>query len=212
MLRLACRNLVRRPLRTVLTLSGLAIGVAVLVCLYSFGHGYQQALVGELNRMGMQLMLVPLGCPYDAAARVLKGNELENSLPETVLEQARRDPAVAIAAPMLMVATPRREQGRTDMWVGLDESALQLKPWWQARAGAKWFQNENSVVLGCDAAEIEMRGPGDQFFSPETGAQLTVAGVLERSGTSDDSLFFVPLRTAQKMFKQPGRLTAIAIR
>jgi len=36
--------------------------------------------------------------------------------------------------------------------------------------------------------------------------------VLERSGTSDDSLFFVPLRTAQRMFGQENRLTAVAIR
>jgi len=57
-----------------------------------------------------------------------------------------------------------------------------------------------------------MRTPGDLFFSPETGRKLRVTGVLERSGTSDDSLFFVPLRTAQEMFKQPGRLTAIAVR
>jgi putative ABC transport system permease protein len=39
-----------------------------------------------------------------------------------------------------------------------------------------------------------------------------VAGVLKRSGTSDDSLFFVPLATAQSMFKQPQRITAVAIR
>jgi putative ABC transport system permease protein len=50
------------------------------------------------------------------------------------------------------------------------------------------------------------------LFSPETGERLRVTGVLERSGTSDDSLFFVPLATAQRMFKQPGRLTAVAIR
>jgi len=36
--------------------------------------------------------------------------------------------------------------------------------------------------------------------------------VLQRSGTSDDSLFFVPLKTAQQMFKMPGRLTAVAVR
>ena len=57
-----------------------------------------------------------------------------------------------------------------------------------------------------------MRAPGDLFFSPETGQKLRVAGVLERSGTSDDSLFFVPLKTAQKMFGQSNRLTAVAVR
>src|SRR5207237_9968045 len=48
--------------------------------------------------------------------------------------------------------------------------------------------------------------------SPEARRSLRVAGVLARSGTSDDSLFFVPLATAQRMFQQQGRLTAIAIR
>jgi putative ABC transport system permease protein len=98
------------------------------------------------------------------------------------------------------------------MWVGLDKSALDLKPWWRAKAGESWFVSEDSVILGVDAAEVEQRSPGDRLFSPETGKRLRVTGVLERSGTSDDSLFFVPLATAQRMFKQPGRLTAIAIR
>ena len=98
------------------------------------------------------------------------------------------------------------------MWVGLDESALALKPWWRVKSGDKWFPNDDAVILGCDAAEVEMRTPGDWFYSPETGQKLRVAGVLERSGTSDDSLFFVRLRTAQRMFNQTNRLTAIAIR
>jgi putative ABC transport system permease protein len=195
-----------------LTALGLAVAVAVLACLSAFGHGYQRALRTELERMGLQLMLVPLGCPYDAAARVLKGRTLENSLPEAALEAARRDPAVAVAAPLLMATLPRPAEGRADLWVGLEESALALKPWWRVSAGAGWFRETNSVILGCDAAEVEMRGPGDRFYSPETGQALRVAGVLERSGTSDDSVFFVPLRAAQEMFGQPGRLTAVAIR
>src|SRR6185436_910225 len=131
MLWFALRNLRRRPLRNGLTLAGLAIAVAVLMCLLSFGHGYRRALGTELDRMGMQMMLVPLGCPYDAAARVLKGRTLENSLPESAVEAARKDPAVALAAPLLVAAVPRPEEGRTDMWVGMDDSARALKPWWK---------------------------------------------------------------------------------
>ena len=212
MLLLAFRNLVRRPLRSALAVCGLAAAVAVLACLSAFGQGYRRALGTELDRMGLQMMLVPLGCPYDAAARVLKGKTLENSLPESALQETRRDPAVAIAAPLLMVALPRPNEGRADMWVGLDETAITLKPWWRMKAGESWFRDPDSVILGCDAAEVEMRAAGDWFYSPETGRKLRVAGVLERSGTSDDSLFFVPLRTAQRMFNQTNRLTAIAIR
>jgi putative ABC transport system permease protein len=212
MLKLALRNLLRRPLRNSLTVLGLAIAVAVLVCLFAFSHGYQRALRSELDRMGLQLMLVPLGCPYDAAARVLKGKTVEHSLPQSALAEARNDPAVAVAAPLLMATLPRPKESRADMWAGLDESAVALKPWWRVRAGTNWFSSENSVILGCDAAETEMREPGDSFYSPETGQTLRVVGVLERSGTSDDNLFFVPLRTAQRMFNQPDRLTAVAIR
>jgi len=209
---LAWGNLVRRPVRSGLAVSGLAASIAVLVCLWSFGNGYRRALNTELDRMGLQMMLVPLGCPYDAAARVLKGQNLDNSLPASVLEAARNDPAVAVAAPLLLAAVPRPRDGRTDMWVGLDETALDLKPWWKTTSGARWFASEDSVILGCDAAETEMRSAGDRFYSPETGQKLQVSGVLERSGTSDDSLFFVPLSTAQRMFHETNRLTAVAIR
>ncbi|MBI5386461.1 MAG: ABC transporter permease [Verrucomicrobia bacterium] len=252
MLRLALRNLVRRPVRTGLALLGLAMAVAVLACLSAFGTGYRRALHQEIDRMGVQLMLVPIGCPYDAAARVLKGNALEHSLPQSALAAVRDDSAVAVAAPLLIVAAPRPAEKRADLWVGLDASARELKPWWRVQAGAAWFPDANSVILGAEAAIVEMRAPGDKLFCPEVfpelrsgvsaehralgpgiqerrrsaetplrdseigppemGRTFRVAGVLERSGTSDDNLFFVPLATAQEMFHQPSRLTAIAIR
>src|SRR6185436_3111300 len=139
MLALITRNLLRRPLRTGLTLAGIAVAMAVLICIVAFGEGYTQALSSELDRAGVQMMLVPLGCPYDAAARVLKNNSLENSLPASALELVRNDPAVAVAAPLLLAALPRQNDRRTDLWVGLDENALSIKPWWRARAGRAWF-------------------------------------------------------------------------
>jgi putative ABC transport system permease protein len=143
---------------------------------------------------------------------VLKGKALDASLPMTAIVAVRRDSAVAVAAPLLTVAVPRPEERRTDLWVGLDEAALDLKPWWRPRAGAAWFTGTNSAILGSEAAAVELREPGDKLHCPEAEATLRVAGVLERSGTADDNLFFVPLATAQQMFHQPDRLTAIAIR
>lgn len=199
-------------MRNALTIAGVAVAVGILACLSSFGNGYKRALSAEVDRMGVQMMLVPLGCPYDAAARVLKGRALDFSLPESALAEARRDPAVAVAAPILLATMPNPKAGRADMWEGIDETALDLKSWWRAKSGQKWFASQDSAILGADAAEIELRSPGDALYSPETGYKLRVIGVLQRSGTSDDSLFFVPLKTAQQMFKLPGRLTAVAIR
>lgn len=212
MFALALRSLIRRPVRTALTVSALALAIAVLAAVTAFGEGYRSGLRSELDRMGVQMMLVPLGCPYDAAARVLKGRGLEYSLPEAALAAARRDPAVAVAAPMLLAAVPRPDRGRTDMWAGIDAEALRLRPWWQAAQGSPTFDGPDSAILGAEAAAVELRAPGDRLHSPETGTSFRVVGVLQRSGTSDDSLFFVPLASAQAMFGQKGRLTAIAIR
>lgn len=89
MLLLAIRNLSRRKLRTALTLFGVSIAVMTLASLLAFGEGYQRGLRRELDGMGIQMMLVPLGCPYDAAARVLKGRALEFSLPQSALAAAK---------------------------------------------------------------------------------------------------------------------------
>ena len=206
------KNVLRRPLRAAMTLAGIGAATAVLVCISGFGEGYRSALGRELDRSGVQMMLVPLGCPYDAASRVLKNNTLEASLPGEALDAVRRDPAVAVAAPLLLAALPRIDDRRTDLWVGLDEAAVRLKPWWKMRAGQRWFSAPGEIILGADAAALELRSPGDKFYSPELGRELRVAGVLERSGTSDDSAFFIPLATAQGMFGQTNRLTAVGIR
>ncbi len=212
MLTLALQNLTRRRFRSAITIAGVAAAVGCLACLLAFGEGYRNGLRRELDGMGMQMMMVPLGCPYDAAARVLKGRTLDVSLPLAALSTVRNDPAVALSAPLLMAALPRPSEGRTDCWVGVDASVRPLKPWWKLTAGSAWFKDADSVILGSEAASTELRSVGDTLYSPETGRRFRVCGILERSGTSDDSLFFIPLQTAQTMFHQPGRLTAIAIR
>jgi putative ABC transport system permease protein len=212
MLNLVLKTIGRRRTRTCLTIGGIGVAVAVLLVIEQLATAYRSHLMKELNSMSLHLMLVPLGCPYDAAARVLKGNTLEVSMPEDAARIASDDPDVDVAAPLLIAAVPRPEHGRTDMFIGLNENGMRLRPWWKAAAGTNSFAAPDSIILGADAAEIELREPGDAFYSPETDRTFKVAGVLQRSGTSDDSLFFLPLATAQAMFNSSNRLTAVAIR
>src|SRR6266513_117828 len=97
---LSIKNLGRRRLRSALTLAGIGGSVALLATLLAMGEGYQRGLRSELDGMGMQMMLVPLGCPFDAAARVLKGRAPEAgglqgpdpALPAAALAAVRHDP------------------------------------------------------------------------------------------------------------------------
>src|SRR5207237_7841384 len=110
---------------------------------------------------------------------------LDSSAPKPPLPEARKAPAVAIAAPTYTAVVPRLDQGRTDLWVGIDGETRTLKPWWKLTPESTWFTGPDSVILGSEAAATELRRPGDRFYSPETGRELKVCGVLERSGTSD---------------------------
>ena len=61
---LAVKNLLRRRTRTILTVSGVAIAIAVLFSLLSFNAGYEKQLSGELGSLGIHILAVPKGCPY----------------------------------------------------------------------------------------------------------------------------------------------------
>jgi putative ABC transport system permease protein len=206
------RNLWRRKLRSTLTAMSLAAATAVLFSLLAFNQGYQRALQSELDRMGAQLLVVPVGCPYEAASLILKGGQVTNTLPAAALAEVRRQPEVEVAAPLFMAAIPRPEEGRTDVWCGIDPSMRRLKQYWRLTPGSRLPAAPDEILIGGEAANTEQRAPGDLFFSEKVNRAFKVSGVLERTGTGDDGFFFIPLATAQHMFGKPDQLTAIAVR
>jgi putative ABC transport system permease protein len=209
---LAFKNLRRRKLRSALTALSLAAATAFLFSLLAFNRGYQQALQGELDRMGAQLLVVPVGCPYEAASLILKGGKVENTLPAAALATIRAQSEVDVAAPLFMATIPRPEEGRTDVWCGMDDQMGRLKRYWRLSPDSHLPAAPNEILMGAEAASTEQRAPGDLFFSEKTEREFRVAGVLERTGTGDDGFFFLPLPTAQRMFGKPGQLTAVAVR
>ncbi len=234
---LALKNLTQRKVRTGLTVLSIAIAVAVLFTLLSFNKGYQRALSGQLQQMGVHAMVLPVGCPYEAASLVLKGGQIKQHLPESVMKDYV-DPieGIQIAAPAFMSGIVRPEEGRTDIYFGIDSRTIDLKNWWKIidKPGvdvSKWetlvrddsnlmtkaefekaFEDDHAVVLGYDAALIELSTVGDSIYVPEVDKEFKIVGVLAPTGTQDDGFFYIPLRTAQSMFKKPNQITAVQIR
>jgi putative ABC transport system permease protein len=206
------KNLHRRKLRSGLTALSLAAATALLFSLLAFNRGYQRALQSQLDRMGAQLLVVPVGCPYEAASLILKGGQVTNTLPAAALAEVRAQPEVEVAAPLFMAAIPRPEEGRTDVWCGIDGAMRKLKQYWRLTPGSRLPAAPNEILMGAEAANTEQRSPGDLFYSEKTAREFKVAGVLERTGSGDDGFFFIPLATAQQMFGKQGQLTAVAVR
>lgn len=235
-LTLASKNLLRRPVRTLLTVAGVALAVAVAVSLGGFNLGYRRALDQSIERLGFQMMIMAKGCPYEAATMMLKGGTGLLYLPARVFEQVKSDPAIQAITPIFVGIASKEGSGIRDddttrafsIIAGVDTASfLSMKPWLRFKQGpgydgGRWFRPEaaNEVVLGFEAAEYEQRKVGDLFYATVTphGAtepvshEFKVVGVLERTGTQDDGTIFLPLARSQAIFNRPSDLTIIGLK
>jgi putative ABC transport system permease protein len=214
---LALKTLRRKKIRSVLTIGGVAIAVAVLVSLLGFDAGYQEGLRNDIDRMGYQVLVTAKGCPYEAATLMLKGGGGLRYMEEEVYEKIIQDERIEQITPQLVTTVFDEDaaggQGGISMYMGIMDSYLKLKPWVEFKAGG-WFSSEDTseAIMGFEAAELEQRAVGDQIFIPGLGRVLTVVGIFERTGTQDDGVIFLPLKTAQTTFRLSDKITGIGIK
>jgi putative ABC transport system permease protein len=213
----AFKNLRRKKIRTFLTVGGVAIAVAVLVSLMGFDVGYQKSLTNDIDKMGYQILVTAKGCPYEAATLMLKGGGGLRYMEQSVYEKIIKDYRIDKISPQLVATEFDKDkqggQGGIALYMGIDESYLKLKPWSKFKAGG-WFSDDNSdeAIIGYEAAELEQRLPGDLILIPNLNKPLKVVGIFERTGTQDDGIIFIPLKTAQRLFDLPNKLTGIGIK
>src|SRR6185369_11401493 len=233
---LATKNLRRRPVRTGLTVAGVALAVTVAVSLGGFMLGYRTAIDKSINMLGFQVMIMAKGCPYEAATMMLKGGTGLLYLPSDTYEKVKNDPDIESITPIFVGVAQKQGSGIRDdaggtnfsIISGIDVSSYKvMKPWIAFKKGpgyegGRWFTRDsrNEVVLGFEAAEYEQRKVGDTFYASITPAgqpnplmhEFKVAGVLDRTGTQDDGTVFMPIDVAREYFGRPDQLTILGIK
>ncbi|PJB58142.1 MAG: hypothetical protein CO097_00210 [Candidatus Infernicultor aquiphilus] len=214
---LAYKNLKRRKSRSFLTIGGVAVAVAVLVCLLGFNAGYQEALTSDIDKMGYQVVVTAKGCPYEAATLILNGEAGLKFMDEDIYKQIISDPDIDKITPLLaqVAYDPEKEDGKGgfNSYLGIEKSYIELKPNVQFKSG-EWFSSEdaNEVIMGYDAAESEQKTVGDKISIPNKDVTLIIVGIFERTATQEDGDIFLPLKTTQRIFEVGGKLTGIGIK
>jgi len=214
---LAYKNLKRRKSRSFLTIGGVAVAVAVLVCLLGFNAGYQEALTSDIDKMGYQVVVTAKGCPYEAATMILNGEAGLKFIDEDIYKQITSDPDIDKITPLLaqLAYDPEKMEGKGGFtnYLGIEESYMPLKPNVEIITG-EWFSGNdvNEAILGYDAAESEKKSVGDKISIPGKDITLTIVGVFNRTGSQEDGTVFLPLKTTQRIFDIEGKLTGIGIK
>ena len=232
---LAVKNLRRRPVRTGLTVAGVALAVAVAVSLGGFMLGYSGAIDKSIDMLGFQVMIMAKGCPYEAATMMLKGGTGLLYLPAGTYDKVRNDSEIESITPIFIgVAQKEGSSIRDDagknfsIISGIDVASYRvMKPWIAFKKSrgyenGRWFSAgaKDEVVLGFEAAEYEQRKVGDTLYASITPAgrpdavlhEFKVVGVLDRTGTQDDGTVFMPIDVAREFFGRPDQLTILGIK
>ena len=233
---LATKNLRRRPVRTRLTVAGVALAVTVAVSLGGFMLGYRGAIDKSINMLGFQVMIMAKGCPYEAATMMLKGGTGLLYLPGDIYQKVKNDPDIESITPIFIGVAQKqgssiRDEGSASNFTivsGIDvPTYLVMKPWIAFKKGpgyanGRWFSpaSRDEVVIGFEAAEYEQRKVGDTFYASITPAgkpnpvirEFKVVGVLDRTGTQDDGTVFMPIDVAREYFNRPSQLTILGIK
>ena len=208
---LAAKNLMRRHVRTTLTVAGVAIAIAVLFSLLSFNAGYERQLGGELNSLGIHMLAVPKGCPYEAASLIIHGGVIPKYLSYADLEQVHKIDGIEIASPMLLHQFFKDDKPHIVYGINIEEQKS-LKPWWTVEG--RYFKDDETgvMVVGRSLAEKENLKVGQVLEFGPAKVPTTIVGILERTGNQDDEFHFLPLAEAQRIFGKEGQLTTIAIK
>ena len=217
-LKLALKNIIRRPIRSTLTVSGVAVAIAILFSLMAFQRGYESGLREDLNALGAHIMIVPKGCPYEASTIVLHGGKWPRYMKEEYLQKVRGVPGIEQSAGIIMDAiVARSKTDKNRIFLGVDEDFLKLRQNWQFKQGG-WFTGPDSMIIGSSVAEAEGLKVGDKYHVHEARGNFTVnadfriSGILKPTNTQDDGFYFMPTKTLQKEFNLQGKLVVILVK
>jgi putative ABC transport system permease protein len=207
-LRIATRALRANKLRSALTVLGIVVGVAAVVCMVSVGAGAQAEVSEKIRTLGANLLLVMPGARNSGGARLESGTQ--PTLTEEDAAAIRRELVDAqVAAPLLSHSMPLVAANKN--WVtvvaGINADYLVAREW-QVVSGRAFTGDEIAsaakvAIVGSVIIEelFEGReGVGETFRIGSV--PFTVIGILDKkglgsAGRSQDDVVFIPLLTAK---------------
>src|SRR6266516_388564 len=186
------RNLLRRPVRTLLTALGVALGVGLIVALLSIASGVRRT-AGDLIHIGR----ADFGLFQSGVSDLTR-----SLLPATLQPKVAADPGVAEAAGLyLLVTDVAGERSFLVFGLAAGEFPAQRLTVVAGRRG--------TAMLGDAAARRLGLRPGDSIRI--AGRSFRVAGLYHSGDRFEDGGAALPLAVVQRLAHRPGEVTTIAV-
>jgi putative ABC transport system permease protein len=188
-------NLVRNRGRTLLTASGIAIGVATIVALLALTQGLKQSVGGLSNLGGADFGIFQSGVA-DPTASVL---------PESLVGQVAREPGVRSVAPIQLVTDALPEAPAAIVFGAKPETFVMRR---LVLTSGRMVHGREAMVGDALAGELGVK-PGGRLTLK--GESFPVVGVYHAGVGFEDGGVVVPLAIATLLAGGRSGITTIAV-
>ncbi len=207
-LRTAWRSLRVNKLRSLLTVLGVIVGAAAVVCIVSIGLGAQAQVSEKIQTLGANLLVIRPGAQVSGAVRQEAGTRhtLTEEDAKAILNQVE---LVQVAAPLLSrrMQVIVGDRNWSSLVAGVNTDYLIAREWPVVQGhpfSSEEVQGSDKVALVGDVIRQELFGPN----SPIGGTirigdvPFTIVGLLDKKGegsmgSDQDDVVFIPLPTAK---------------
>jgi putative ABC transport system permease protein len=195
---IVARGLMRRPVRTGLTLVGISIGIAAVVALVGISRGFETSWETGMKTRGTDIVVSNMGSaltpkPFSASVR-----DRIVPLPHVAEASSLLVDLISIEAAEMMIVSAREWDGFT--WKNLKLVAGRLPK----------DANEPAVVLGKTAAEVLKKKIGDPI-QIET-AEMSVVGIVDGGAVVENGSVILSLPLFQAITGNQGKVNIIDLR
>jgi putative ABC transport system permease protein len=192
------RGLLRRPVRTGLTLVGIAIGIGAVVALVGLSRGLVASWSAGMKSRGT-----------DIVVHNMRGSLTPKPFPAAVRDRIAHLPGVVATCNILIdfmsIETAEMTIVSAREWGGFSWRNLKI-----VSGRLPHDAGERAVVLGTTAADTLKKKPGDPI-QIET-EELTVVGIVDGGALVENGSVILSLPVLQEITGNEGRISAIDVR
>ncbi len=209
---ISLNNLRRRKARMAFLTIGLAVGIATMVTLVTLTSSMSSDIGRKMDEFGANILITPqsndLAMSYGGISLggvTFDQREIREAELNRIFTIKNRKNIAAVSPKVLGGV---RVQGKPVLLVGVDfAEELKMKQWWKVFGAEP--KHDHELLLGSQTASILNVMPGDSLQIQ--GETFKVSGVLDQTGSQDDSLIFAPLAKVQRLLHKEGKITLVEV-
>src|ERR1700733_320534 len=197
---LILKNVLHRPVRTILTTLGLAIAIAAVTILVGISWNFEQSFLTLYNTKGIDLVVVRAG----------NSNQLSSSLDEKMADRLRQIEGVAEVAQSLVDTVAFEQENLVSVLVdGWVPGSILFRGIKLLEGRALKPGDEKVVILGRVLAMTLGKKAGDRVQI--AGETFEVVGIFESERWFENGSLTIPSKTLQKIMGREGQVTGLLI-